>query len=51
MYIIIGDYILYKCLYNIDVHKLNIKYYIMYIIYDQFVILYKRQSNGYYTKY
>ena len=34
MYIIIGDYILYKCLYNIDVHKLNIAYYIMYIIYS-----------------
>ena len=34
MYIIIGDYILYMCLYNIGSNKLNIKYYIMYIIYS-----------------
>lgn len=34
MYIIIGDYILYKCLYNIGSHKLNITYYNMYKIYS-----------------
>ena len=34
MYIIIGDYILYKYLYNIGSQKLNITYYVMYIIYS-----------------